>query len=110
MKCVHGLMYNAEVTPGGALMHDVTTGGWPSTSALVPLWTNQLFTALDWRVKLGIVSLSVSVQKNEMDTSNFDSQFTSEPAVQTVVDSKIDPADQAKFQGFTFMGESELDK
>jgi serine/threonine protein kinase len=78
----------------------------------VPIRDHQFFASMDWDklMRKEIESTYKPKLHGEADTSNFDPQFTAEPVVQTVVDSKISSEDQAKFQGFTFADESELAK
>eukprot|EP00294_Goniomonas_avonlea_P006280 CAMPEP_0114559828 /NCGR_PEP_ID=MMETSP0114-20121206/11128_1 /TAXON_ID=31324 /ORGANISM="Goniomonas sp, Strain m" /LENGTH=462 /DNA_ID=CAMNT_0001745321 /DNA_START=12 /DNA_END=1400 /DNA_ORIENTATION=+ len=75
-----------------------------------PIKAHEFFAPMDWGALMRkdvVVPFKPQV-KGEMDVSNFDSQFTSEPAVQTVIDSHLDAKAQEQFSGFTFQPESAM--
>lgn len=70
-----------------------------------PIKAHPYFAAIDWGALMRKeVAVPFKPQvKSDLDVSNFDSQFTSEPAIQTMIDSHLDAKQQERFQGFAFV-------
>lgn len=77
-----------------------------------PIKSHPFFAPVDWKrlEKKEIDAPWKPEISGDLDVSNFDPAFTEEPAVLTMVDSKLDEKAQEQFKGFTYVADSALNQ